>query len=113
MHHRRLIGTAGPRWIGLFIVWASAAIIAGCTKPHATTVPADPAAAPSTAPAAAMVAAKPSPAASAPATHQSLAHLTVRATGLRNHKGRLISGVFTSADGFPNVEGNPVNWQVK
>ena len=101
---------ADPRWVGLFIVWASAVIIAGCTKPHATTVPA---AATATAPAAAMVAAKPSPTASAPATRQSRAHMTVRATGLRNHKGRLIFGVFTSADGFPNVEGKSVNWQVK
>jgi len=86
----------------------------GCTKPHAaTTVPADSAAAPATSPATAVVAAKPLAPSTAPATRQSLARLTVRVTGVRNHKGSLIFGVFTSADGFPNIEGKSVNWQVK
>jgi uncharacterized protein (DUF2141 family) len=90
-----------------------AVLAAGCTKPHATTVLADPADAPATAPAAVTVAAKSAPPATGPATRQTLAHLIVRVTGLRNHKGQLIFGVFTSADGFPNVEGKSVNWQVR
>jgi uncharacterized protein (DUF2141 family) len=76
-------------------------------------MPADPAGAHATAQAAEIVAAKPSPQATTPATRQSLAHLTVRVTGLRNRKGQLIFGVFTSADGFPNVERRSVNWQVR
>jgi uncharacterized protein (DUF2141 family) len=86
---------------------------AGCTKPRAAAVPADSAGATATAQAAGAVAAKPSLPATSPATRQSLAHLTVRVTGLRNHKGQLIFGVFTSANGFPNVERKSVNWQVK
>jgi uncharacterized protein (DUF2141 family) len=50
---------------------------------------------------------------SLPTRRQSLAHLTIRIAGLRNHKGQLIFGVFTSPDGFPNIEGKSVNWQVK
>jgi uncharacterized protein (DUF2141 family) len=86
---------------------------AGCTKPRAAAVPADSAGATATAQAAGAVAAKPSLPATSPATRQSLAHLTVRVTGLRNHNGQLIFGVFTSANGFPNVERKSVNWQVK
>ena len=86
-----------------------------CTKPHATVPSTDPAA-PAAGPgpvAAAPGPAQPAPAAGRPATHQSLAHLTVRIIGLRNQKGQLIFGVFTSADGFPNIESKSVNWQVK
>jgi len=48
----------------------------------------------------------------APAT-QPRASLTIRVTGLRNHKGQLIFGVFKSADGFPTEQEKSVNWQVK
>src|SRR3954469_21602594 len=41
------------------------------------------------------------------------AKLTVTIKDLRNHKGDLIFGVFTSQDGFPTVESKAVNWQVK
>src|SRR5207302_4609669 len=99
---------SGRAMLGLILVFA-----AGCTKPRAATVPADSAGPPATAQAAEAAAAKPSPPATAPATRQSLAHLTVRVTGLRNHKGQLIFGVFTSADGFPNVDRKSVNWQVR
>lgn len=44
---------------------------------------------------------------------RNLATLTVKVTGLRNHGGQLIFGVFSSADGFPNVQAKSVNWQVK
>jgi uncharacterized protein (DUF2141 family) len=41
------------------------------------------------------------------------AQLTIHVTGLRNHKGQLIFGVFKSADGFPSEPGKSVNWQIK
>src|SRR5688500_3425971 len=41
---------------------------------------------------------------SEPASQPSPARLTVTVKDLRNRKGNLIFGVFTSADGFPNVE---------
>ena len=41
------------------------------------------------------------------------ATLTIKVTGLRNHKGELIFGVFKSAEGFPNEKAKSVNWQVK
>lgn len=41
------------------------------------------------------------------------ATLTIRVTDLRNHKGNLIFGVFTSAAGFPDQQARSVNWQVK
>ena len=85
--------------LGLILVFA-----AGCTKPRAATVPADSSRRDRDGAGRRGGPAEPSPPATAPATRQSLAHLTVRVTGLRNHKGQLIFGVFTSADGFPNVE---------
>src|SRR5947208_3461358 len=51
--------------------------------------------------------------ASAPATAPSGARLTVTVKDLRNRKGDLIFGVFTHADGFPNVQAKSVYWQVK
>jgi uncharacterized protein (DUF2141 family) len=50
--------------------------------------------------------------ATAPAT-QPMATLTVRVTGLRNHKGQIIFGVFKSADGFPKEREKSIDWQVK
>ena len=50
---------------------------------------------------------------SEPASQPSPARLTVTVKDLRSRKGNLIFGVFTSADGFPNVEKKSVNWQVK
>ena len=47
-----------------------------------------------------------------PAT-QATTQLTIHVTDLRNHKGQLIFGVFTSADGFPSVPAKSVNWQIK
>src|SRR3954452_20245550 len=82
-----------------------AVVTAGCTKPHATTRAPDPTPVPATVPAAVTVAAGASPPATAPSTRQSLARLTIRVSGLRNQNGKLVFGVFTSADGFPNVEG--------
>ena len=41
------------------------------------------------------------------------APLTIKVTGLRNHKGNLVFGVFKSADGFPAEKTKAVNWQVK
>jgi uncharacterized protein (DUF2141 family) len=46
-------------------------------------------------------------------TPQTLAKLTVTVTDLRNHRGQLIYGVFTSADGFPTDSHKAVDWQVK
>ena len=54
--------------------------------------------------------------AQAPATQsttQPLATLKIEVVDLRNHKGQLIFGVFTSADGFPNKSAKGVNWQIK
>jgi uncharacterized protein (DUF2141 family) len=114
MRHR---GSALGR-IGGLAIWAAAAgwfavLTAGCTKPHPTTPPAGRATVPTTVGAGAASAANHAPRASNPATGRYLARLAVRVTGLRNQKGQLIFGVFTSADGFPNVEGKSVNWQVK
>ena len=52
------------------------------------------------------------PPASQPTT-QPLATLKIEVTDLRNHKGQLIFGVFTSADGFLNKSAKSVNWQIK
>ncbi len=41
------------------------------------------------------------------------AKLTVTIKDIRNHKGNLIFGVFTSQDGFPTAEAKAFNWQVK
>jgi uncharacterized protein (DUF2141 family) len=49
---------------------------------------------------------------SQPAT-QPLATLTVQIKDLRNTRGELIFGVFTSADGFPSEEGKSVAWEVR
>ena len=46
-------------------------------------------------------------------TTQNLGRLTIHVTGLRNHKGQLIVGVFTSANGFPKDPRQAVSWQVK
>jgi uncharacterized protein (DUF2141 family) len=42
-----------------------------------------------------------------------LAHLTIHVTDLRNHKGQLLLGIYTTADGFPSTAAKAVNWQVK
>lgn len=39
--------------------------------------------------------------------------LTVTVKDMRNRKGDLIFGVFTQADGFPNVQAKSVYWEVK
>jgi uncharacterized protein (DUF2141 family) len=39
------------------------------------------------------------------------AMLSVSIKDLRNGKGELIFGVFTQADGFPNVEAKSVYWE--
>jgi uncharacterized protein (DUF2141 family) len=49
----------------------------------------------------------------APSTAQVTATLTVIVKDLRNRKGDLIFGVFTQADGFPNVQAKSVYWEVK
>jgi len=48
-----------------------------------------------------------------PATGQAPAKLTIRVVDLRNHKGRLIFGVFASEKGFPSSERDSRNWQVR
>jgi uncharacterized protein (DUF2141 family) len=50
--------------------------------------------------------------ASQPST-QPLATLSVVIKDLRNTKGRLIFGVFASAEGFPTRESNSVFWEVR
>jgi uncharacterized protein (DUF2141 family) len=45
--------------------------------------------------------------ADAPAT------VTIKVSGLRNHQGDLIFGIFSSADGFPTEKARAVHWQVK
>jgi len=50
---------------------------------------------------------------SAPSTAPADATLTVTVKDLRNRKGYLIFGVFTQADGFPNVQAKSVYWEVK
>jgi len=39
--------------------------------------------------------------------------LTITIKDLRNHNGDLVFGVFTQADGFPNVQAKSVYWEVK
>ena len=51
----------------------------------------------------------PASTATAPAT----VLLTVTVKDLRNHKGDLVFGVFTQADGFPNVQAKSIFWEVK
>jgi uncharacterized protein (DUF2141 family) len=53
------------------------------------------------------------PAATRPAAAADTATLTIEVIDLRGHKGQLIFGVFTSADGFPTQSGKSVNWQIK
>jgi uncharacterized protein (DUF2141 family) len=48
-----------------------------------------------------------------PASQRAGAPLTVTIKDLRNQKGRLIFGVFKTAEGFPNVEKKSVYWEVK
>src|SRR3954469_25605230 len=52
-------------------------------------------------------------ASTAPATAPAGATLTVTVKDLRNRKGDVIFGVFTQADGFPNVQAKSVYWEVK
>jgi uncharacterized protein (DUF2141 family) len=52
-------------------------------------------------------------ASTAPATAPTGAALTVTVKDIRNRKGDLIFGVFTHADGFPNVKAKSVYWEVK
>ncbi|HZK80926.1 MAG TPA: DUF2141 domain-containing protein [Humisphaera sp.] len=42
-----------------------------------------------------------------------LATVAIKITGMRNHHGDLIFGIFTSADGFPTDKAKSVDWQVK
>jgi uncharacterized protein (DUF2141 family) len=49
----------------------------------------------------------------APATGPSAAALTITIKDLRNKRGELIFGVFKQADGFPNIQGRSVYWEVK
>ena len=51
--------------------------------------------------------------AAATATAPAAVLLTVTVKDLRSHKGDLIFGVFTQADGFPNVQAKSVYWEVK
>jgi len=39
--------------------------------------------------------------------------LTITIKDLRNHNGDLIFGVFTQAEGFPNVQSKSIYWEVK
>lgn len=48
-----------------------------------------------------------------PATAPATTKLTVEVVDIRAHKGQLIFGVFTRADGFPTQSDKSVNWQVK
>ena len=50
--------------------------------------------------------------ATAPASTQPTATLKITIKDMRNRKGRLIFGVFRTADGFPTEETKSVNWQV-
>ena len=51
--------------------------------------------------------------ATAPATAATGVMLSVTVKDVRNRKGELIFGVFTHADGFPNVKARSVYWEVK
>jgi uncharacterized protein (DUF2141 family) len=51
--------------------------------------------------------------ATVPSSEPALATLTITVKDLRNRKGDLIFGVFTQADGFPNVQSKSVYWEVK
>lgn len=75
---------------------AAFAFAASCRRDQ-PAVPAAPAAQPTT----------------VPATLPAGAPLTVRVVDLRNRTGNLVFGVFTSRDGFPNVEKKSAFWQVK
>lgn len=44
---------------------------------------------------------------------EGMATVTIKVTGLRNHKGDLVFGIFKSADGFPTDKDKSANWQVK
>jgi uncharacterized protein (DUF2141 family) len=48
-----------------------------------------------------------------PTTAPTGALLSITITDVRNHKGDLVFGVFTQPDGFPNVKGKSVYWEVK
>jgi uncharacterized protein (DUF2141 family) len=48
-----------------------------------------------------------------PSTTQATATIVITVKDLRNRKGDLIFGVFTQADGFPNVQAKSVYWEVK
>ena len=51
--------------------------------------------------------------ATAPATAPAGALLTITIKDMRSRKGDLIFGIFTQADGFPNVRSKSVHWEVK
>src|SRR5258705_3117910 len=53
------------------------------------------------------------PSSTAPSTVPSGTVLTVTVKDLRDKKGDLIFGVFTHADGFPDVQAKSVYWEVK
>jgi uncharacterized protein (DUF2141 family) len=55
----------------------------------------------------------PAPAPAPAATAPSGALLTITVKDLRNEKGDLILGIFNQADGFPNVKGKSLYWDVK
>ena len=61
----------------------------------------------------ALVCLVPSASGTVPESQPATATLTIKVTGLRNHNGQLILGVFKSAEGFPTVERHSVNWQIK
>lgn len=46
-------------------------------------------------------------------TSQPSAQVTIKVTDLRNHKGQLVFGLFSTADGFPTAKDKSVNWQIK
>jgi uncharacterized protein (DUF2141 family) len=88
-------------------VLAVAGVVCACTMCQS---PRDPASATRPATAPAVAAAVP---ATAPATVPTGAVLSVTVKDLRNRKGDLVFGVFTQADGFPNVKAKSVYWEVK
>ncbi len=46
-------------------------------------------------------------------TSQPSAQITIKVTDLRNHRGQLVFGIFSAADGFPTVKDKSINWQIK
>jgi uncharacterized protein (DUF2141 family) len=56
---------------------------------------------------------KPAAPATGPTTQPALATIEIDVVDLRSHKGQLIFGIFTTADGFPTQSEKSVNWQIK